>query len=163
MMIRHAILVFALGVCFSGCTPQDKPQADKKAFFEEGNRYGEPISDQEALPVSQLPGLLAGQDSLQVTLTGTVLESCRNKGCWMKVEVPGHKPMQVTFKDYGFFVPKNMAGETAIMEGIAYVDTLSVADLRHFAQDAGKSEAEIAAITSPEPTLTFVAKGVIIR
>ena len=34
-------------------------------------------------------------------------------------------------------------GSTAYLHGLAYMDTVQVEDLKHFAQDAGKSEAEI--------------------
>jgi hypothetical protein len=153
-----SLLVIGWGLgCSSQTEKNQSPSADQETA------YGEPISAEGAIPVNQLPLLLSGQDSVQVKLVGTVLESCRNKGCWMKVAVDGERPMQVTFQDYGFFVPKSMKGETAIMEGVAYADTVSVDQLRHFAEDAGKSAAEIAAITSPEPTITFVAKGVIIK
>lgn len=153
-----SLLVIGLGLSCS--SPTEKNQ-NRSAGQE--TAYGDPISAEGAIPADQLPQLLAGQDSVQVKLVGTVLESCRNKGCWMKVAVDGEKPMQVTFQDYGFFVPKDMQGQTAIMEGVAYTDTVSVDQLRHFAEDAGKSAAEIAAITSPEPTITFVAKGVLIK
>lgn len=149
-----------IGLGLSCSSPTEKNQ---NRSAEQETAYGEPISAEGAIPADQLPQLLAGQDSVQVKLVGTVLESCRNKGCWMKVAVDGEKPMQVTFQDYGFFVPKDMQGQTAIMEGVAYTDTVSVDQLRHFAEDAGKSAAEIAAITSPEPTITFVAKGVLIK
>lgn len=150
-------------ICLS-CTPPNREAADRSAPEAASAQFlGATIAPEGALPAGQLPQLLAGQDSVQVKLVGTVLESCRNKGCWMKVEVPGAEPIRVTFKDYGFFVPKGMHGETAIVEGVAYADTVSVADLRHFAQDAGKPADEIAEITAPERTYTLVAKGVIIR
>ena len=82
----------------------------------------------------------------------------------MKVNVDGvEEPMHVTFKDYGFFVPKEgMEDKEAIFEGIAFVDTLSVDMLRHYAEDEGKSQEEIDAITEPELAYTFEAIGVII-
>ena len=156
--ILFSLLVIGFGLSCSSPTDNNRKLAPGQE-----TAFGEPISAEGAIPVNQLPQLLAGQDSVQVKLVGTVLESCRNKGCWMKVAVEGENPMQVTFQDYGFFVPKGLQGETAIMEGVAYADTVSVDQLRHFAEDAGKSAAEIAAITSPEPTITFVAKGVIIK
>jgi hypothetical protein len=66
----------------------------------------------------------------------------------------------VTFKDYGFFVPLESGGKTALMKGIAYYDTISVEMLKHYAEDAGKSEEEIALITEPELAISFEASGV---
>ena len=81
----------------------------------------------------------------------------------MKLDIGNNETMRVTFKDYGFFVPKNLDGETAIIDGYAVVDTTDVDMLRHLAHDAGKSEEEIAAITEPEVGVTYVATGVIIK
>jgi hypothetical protein len=41
--------------------------------------------------------------------------------------------------------------------------TTSVAELQHYAEDAGKSKEEIAKITEPKLELTFVADGVIVK
>ena len=70
----------------------------------------------------------------------------------------------VRFKDYSFFVPKEgVEGRNAIIQGEAYYDTLTVELLQHYAQDAGKSEDEILAITDPEYNFLFEASGVIIQ
>jgi hypothetical protein len=49
------------------------------------------------------------------------------------------------------------------MEGIAETTETPVDELRHYAEDAGKSKAEIAKITKPEKALTFMADGVIVK
>jgi len=71
--------------------------------------------------------------------------------------------MRVTFKDYGFFVPKDAAGKTAIVQGVATMDTTDVATLQHYAEDAGESQEVIDAITEPEFNYAFEAVGVIIK
>ena len=66
-------------------------------------------------------------------------------------------------KNYGFFVPKEGAeGKLAVVNGKLSIDTLSVAQLKHYAQDAGKSEEEISLIDKQEITMSFLAEGVII-
>lgn len=69
----------------------------------------------------------------------------------------------VKFKDYGFFVPLNCEGRTAVMEGWAYKDVQSVEELKHYAFDAGKTQEEIDSITEPEVTYTFLADGVVLK
>ena len=71
--------------------------------------------------------------------------------------------MRVTFKDYAFFVPKDASGKTVIMDGYAYKNVTTVAELRHYAEDAGKPKEEIEKITEPESELVFEAHGVIIK
>ena len=49
------------------------------------------------------------------------------------------------------------------MEGVAKLDTVEVDVLKHYAEDAGKSQDEIDAITEPEIKLAFEAVGVKIK
>ena len=46
------------------------------------------------------------------------------------------------------------------MHGVASYDTLDVEYLQHIAEDAGKSEEEIAQIMEPQVALVFEATGV---
>jgi hypothetical protein len=46
------------------------------------------------------------------------------------------------------------------MKGWATKETVDVATLRHYAEDAGKSKEEIAKITEAETNLMFLAEGV---
>ena len=95
-------------------------------------------------------------------LEGQILSTCPMKGCWMKMSVE-QDTILVRFKDYGFFVPKSGAeGKSAIINGKLSVDTLSVAQLRHYAEDAGKSKEEVSKIVKPEITISFLADGVVI-
>ena len=96
-------------------------------------------------------------------LEGQILSTCPMKGCWMKMSVE-RDTILVRFKDYGFFVPKSGAeGKSAIVNGKLSVDTLSVAQLRHYAEDAGKSKYEVSKIVKPEITISFLADGVVIN
>ncbi len=71
--------------------------------------------------------------------------------------------MRVTFKDYGFFVPLDSKGREVVMQGKAYADTVTVDMLKHYAEDAGKSQEEIDAITEPEVANAFEATGVLVE
>jgi len=127
--------------------------------------YGEEISSDGIVSYEDFSSLLSENDTVAVKLSGEIDKTCKVKGCWMKVSVEGEEEsMHITFKDYGFFVPKEgMEDKAAIFEGIAFVDTISVEMLRHYAEDEGLSEEEIAAITEPEVVVTFEAAGVLIE
>ena len=122
--------------------------------------FGEPLTDAKAVKATKLEKAMDGKETSQLKLDGTILEVCQMKGCWMTVETGKGQEIRVTFKDYGFFVPKDIAGKKAVFEGEAKMETVDVATLKHYAEDAGKSKEEIAAITKPETQLTFVASGV---
>ena len=101
--------------------------------------------------------------SSKVKIEGEILSSCPMKGCWMKISVEKDTVL-VRFKDYGFFVPKNgIEGKATVINGNLSVDTLSIAQLQHYAEDAGKSKEEIALISKPEITISFLADGVLIK
>mgnify|MGYP003327772052 CR=1 FL=1 len=78
----------------------------------------------------------------KVKVEGEILSTCPMKGCWMKLSV-AQDTILVRFKDYGFFVPKTgVKGSIAIVNGYLSIDTLSVAQLRHYAEDSGKNKNE---------------------
>lgn len=125
--------------------------------------YGAKITAVGAIPASLLAAKMKGIDSLAVKVTGTVSSVCQRKGCWLQVDIGEGKTMRVRFKDYAFFVPKNISGKTVVLDGYAYNSITSVDELRHYAQDAGKSAAEIEKITEPEVNVTYEAHGVIVK
>lgn len=102
-------------------------------------------------------------DSISVKFKTSIDEVCKKKGCWMKLNLGNEEAAFVKFKDYGFFVPLNADGSEVIVNGVAFVDVVSVNELKHYAKDAGKSQAEINAITKPEITYSFTATGVYIK
>lgn len=102
-------------------------------------------------------------DTIDVKFASVIKGVCQKKGCWMNVELDSAKKAFVRFKDYEFFVPLNAAESEAIVEGKAYVSVESIADLKHYAKDAGKTQEEIDAITEPKVTYAFMANGVLIK
>lgn len=125
--------------------------------------FGEKITPDGAVDIKELPKLMAGKDSAQVKLTANVSDVCQVKGCWMELPQADGEKMRVRFKEYAFFVPKDATGKTTIVNGWAKKYTTSVEELRHYAEDAGKSKEEIAAITKPKAGIAFEADGVLIK
>jgi len=161
-MNKFFALVAGLAL-FAACAPQ--PEAE--VLTEEQvvmNFYGDTISVDGAITADQLLAIMNTDGGFEGKVVATIDECCKKKGCWMKVDLGNGEQMRVSFKDYGFFVPKEGAeGKEVIMQGMAYMDTTSVDMLRHLAEDAGKSQEEIDAITEPELTLAFEATGVVIK
>jgi hypothetical protein len=80
----------------------------------------------------------------------------------MKVDKGNGETLMVKFKNYGFFMPKNIVGQTVVLEGEAVVKEVSVKQLKHYAEDAGKSKEEIEKIKEPKKETQFIAKGVLV-
>lgn len=140
-------------------------QSDAKAEVAQGTyvSYGDAITPDGALSMVEFEKAATEVDSMEVKLTAEIIQSCTKKGCWMTVKTTGDNPMMVRFRDYGFFVPKEgLEGKQVVMQGRARKEVTEVKMLRHYAEDAGKSEEEIAAITEPEIGWNFEADGVLI-
>lgn len=156
-MIRKALFLFLIAGLMAGCSTSKDSVAGSQTF-------GETFRPKKAMTYEELRAKMAGQDSLAATLTGTVVEVCQVKGCWMTIasKDAGVDPIMVRFKDYGFFMPKDISGRPVVMNGYAFRNVTTVEELRHYAEDAGKSKAEIEAITAPKEELQFLASGVIL-
>jgi len=122
------------------------------------NVFGAAPSLDGAVTVETLLADPAAHQDGHYVVTGTVAEVCPKKGCWMTFGA-GDESMRVTFLDYGFFVPMDIAGRTVTFEGTFAVEEVSQADARHYLEDAGRHE-EAAALVGPQRSYTFVATGV---
>jgi hypothetical protein len=125
--------------------------------------YGSKINLKEIENYKLKKNKLLNNPTNDVKIQGKIISTCPMKGCWMKMNVH-NDTLLVRFKDYGFFVPKTGSeGKSVIINGKLSIDTLSVGQLKHYAEDAGKTKYEISLITKPEITLSFLADGVIIK
>ncbi len=129
---------------------------------QEGSIYGSSVENKGAITISDLEKKLEAEKQFTGKVTGKVVSVCQEKGCWMKLAKEDGKDIMIRFKDYGFFVPKNIDGKEVVLNGVAKKTTTSVAMLKHYAKDAGKSDAEIANITAPKNEIVFTASGVLV-
>lgn len=125
--------------------------------------FGTVITSDNAQIASDLPMLLADNEQIEVKLVGNVDAVCGMTGCWMDVEIGDGETVHVTFKNDEFLMPKDAAGKKAIIEGVATYEEIPVSMLKHLAEDEGKSQEEIDAITEPAMEYTFIATGVILE
>lgn len=158
--------ILALGVIaslFVNCE-QKKEVAPEVAKVEYA-KFGDSISVDNALSTDEMMKKFADLkegDTLEVKFKSEINEVCQKKGCWMTLDLADDKEAFVKFKDYGFFVPKNAQDKEVVVNGKAFVSVESVDVLKHYAKDAGKSQAAIDSITEPKVTYSFMADGVLI-
>ncbi len=149
-MILLAVVVFALN---ANAQP---PNIEAK----KGMVFGTQTADVKIVDVDKMAPLIAGEPQL-VKIKGKVSEVCKAEGCWLKMET-ANGPMLIKMKDHKFLVPVSLTGKTIIAEGMATLSETSVAMLRHYAEDAGKSKEEIAAITEPKQQVKLEANGILV-
>jgi hypothetical protein len=152
------LLSFITLLSITSITQAQPPAGDANP----GDFYGEKITADNALNIAQLPARLEVTDSINTKIRAKVLDVCPKKGCWAKIAVNDSTTAFVQMKDYGFFLPTAIKGKTIVIDGVAKLQTTSVDDLKHYAEDAKKSKAEIDAITKPEKEINVLANGIMV-
>ena len=170
--MKKTILLLAFSLALFSCKNEEKtteektieekaPEAKKEIAYAS---FGKEITDADALSgdsmMENYKDLKVG-DTINSKMKGKIIEVCSKKGCWMTLDT-GKDEVMVKFKDYGFFMPLNAEGNVVI-NGKAFVTETSVDELRHYAEDAGKSEEEINKITEPKFQYHFEADGVLLQ
>ena len=127
--------------------------------------FGDKISSEKAMTSDEMLAkfnTMQVGDTVNAKFASKITEVCVKKGCWMKLPV-GEAETMVRFKDYGFFMPLDSKDREVIVEGKAFVKVTPVKELQHYAEDAGKTAAEIAKITAPKKEFAFEANGVLMK
>lgn len=166
--MKKLLSTIFLGLILISCKQNESVEepvavVDQEEIAAELPVFGSDFKNEAILSTYELGEIysnLKAGDTVKVTFQGPVKEVCQAKGCWMQVDVGAEDPVMVKFKDYGFFVPKDLGGKKVVVHGLAFISEVPVDEQQHYAKDAGKSEAEIAAITLPKKSLGFTASGV---
>ena len=158
-------LVVTVVACQNNADVNEAPTVEdvpvELANFE---HFGEvEVAPEGAVPVSLAVAQADESEGDLVTLEGEVAEVCQMKGCWMTLITGEDETIRVTFKDYGFFVPKDISGRNVVLSGKMKLDTLTVDVLKHYAEESGKSQEEIDAISEPSIEWAIVAEGVLVK
>jgi hypothetical protein len=93
-------------------------------------------------------------------IQGKVVEVCQAMGCWAKLKKEDGTTIMIKVKDHEFAMPLDIVGRTIVVEGKAELKETSVAMLKHYAEDAGKSKEEVEKIKEPKKEVIMMIKGV---
>ena len=162
------ILTYCLFLSFLliACKAEKKQGVKENETVKTGYAsFGEKIESANTLSEAQMSAkfdALKIGDTINVKFASKIDEVCTKKGCWMVLPAADKKTM-VKFKDYGFFMPLDSQGSEVIVEGKAFVKETPVEELRHYAEDAGKTKEEIEKITTPKKEYAFLAHGVLMK
>lgn len=164
--MQKLLTLLFIGLLLFSCKNESKKESE--AIIKQEISYasfGKEIIADDAIAASSMIQhyeIMKIGDSIDSKIIGKVNEVCQSKGCWMKVDLDDGNQVLVKFKDYGFFMPKDVAGKEVIINGKAFVEEMPVDEQRHYAEDAGKTPEEIAAITESKRTYSFEADGVLL-
>lgn len=168
MRIFKILLLAAVGILAS-CKNESTKKAIKDVEKEEVSYlyFGDSITDNDVISRKEMAAKfkeLKPGDTIDVKFSSSINSVCKSKGCWMNLDLgEDSNDTFVKFKDYGFFMPLNAENREVIVNGKAFIQTTTVNELRHYAEDAGKSKEEIEKITEPKVTLAFLSNGVLMK
>ena len=157
------VVVCVFIACESKKNPIENPQEYSTQTYQIEEGYGEAFKVDNVMSLDQVVAALQTQDTVDVVMEAKVESVCKVKGCWMNLvdnASNSENSIFVKFKDYGFFMPLESENYQVLVKGKAYKEITSVDELRHYAEDEGKSEEEIALITEPTEELKIMSSGV---
>lgn len=151
--MKYILLVFAIIVFVSTANAQEPTPATPGVVYGNFSDKGIPVS------VNDLEKKM-GNDKYEGKVKGKVVEVCQAMGCWAKLQREDGTTIMLKVKDHEFAMPLDIVGKTVVAEGEAKMKQTSVAQLKHYAEDAGKSKAEIEKIKEPKTEVLMTIKGV---
>ena len=154
-MKKSILFLFAVVLSVVVMAQPPKGEATKGMVFGEKTKF------KGAIDVNELPAKLDKTKSADVVVKGKVVEVCSKMGCWIKMETDKGNLM-VKMKDHEFFVPMDLNGKTIIVNGTATLTVTPESELKHYAEDAGKSKAEIEKIKGDKKEIVLDAKGILV-
>jgi hypothetical protein len=125
--------------------------------------YGTAFKQEAVITPEKMTVLIADKEKLEdAQLTGYVSKVCKKEGCWMvlRTKKESGDDVMVRMKDHSFTVPKDIEGKTAVVKGTVIKKMQSVAEQKHYLEDAGATADQIAKITAPKPVYEMQVTGV---
>jgi hypothetical protein len=132
-----------------------------KVPAKKGTNFGNKTAAAGAVSANELPALLEGKQSADIKVKGKVVEVCKAEGCWIRMQTASGS-MMIKMKDHAFLVPLALNGKTIVAEGTASVKETSIEMQKHLLEDAGKTKAEIDAVTAPKKEIILQATGILV-
>ncbi|WP_052632001.1 DUF4920 domain-containing protein [Pseudoxanthomonas suwonensis] len=97
-------------------------------------RYGEPLPDTAAVPLSEALAAFDQHAGKQQRYSGRITQVCQAKGCWIVLEDNG-QTARVMFKDHAFLIPKDSSGHAEAV-GVLSRKELTPEQLEHLREDS---------------------------
>ena len=154
--IMKKVFIFFFAVCATVMVMAQPPKGPANS----GMTFGQKTTKKGAIEIDKLASMVS-EDETIVKVKGKVSDVCTAEGCWLKMQTNDGKVM-VKMKDHAFLVPVDINGKEIVVTGKAKIKLTSVKELQHYAEDAGKSEEEIAAIKEPKKEIILNATGILV-
>ena len=122
-----------------------------------GSDFGAGLTLSELTSLAEVARAPEKFEARPVLLRGRISDVCQRKGCWVVLR-DGGEQVRVRFHDYAFFLPTDVAGSEAFVEGLVNVEELSQKAARHYATESVDGDPD--SITGPQREVGLTATGV---
>lgn len=158
------LIALLLVACGSGSTEGPAPahaegeaaerdedaQPEPTRTLADGTRlFGEELSEIAETSLADIVSEPSRFDGQSVKTAGEITSVCQSAGCWMEIRVDADSPgIRVPMAGHNFFLPRDVVGSRATIEGQVIVAELSAEDREHLESEgaqAGGSEISIEA------------------
>ncbi len=124
--------------------------------MEDGSRLfgGEIDEAREVTPLAQILAAPAQYEGQVVKTEGEISQVCQAMGCWMELRADEQSPgIRVPMAGHSFFLPRDLAGSRATIEGTVHVAELSEEEREHLASEGA---------TATDQDVSIEATGVLV-
>jgi len=116
--------------------------------------FGDPLTDRELVTLATIAGDPSSYAGQTVKTEGEIAAVCQRMGCWMEMRAEGVEPIRVPMAGHSFFLPKDVSGRHATIEGEVAVRELSEGEREHLESEGALATAQ---------TLQISATGVVLN
>lgn len=133
-----------------------EPAAGAPALTAPGEQaFGAPlVGEREPVALSALIDDPAAYTGQVVRTEGEISAVCQNMGCWMELRDERARAVRVPMAGHSFFLPRDVSGRRALVEGPLNVRPLSAAEREHLAAEGA---------TATDVGLELSATSVVVR
>jgi hypothetical protein len=131
-------------------------KVDGLASKQEPGASGKGTEKSDGKTVESCGELTKDATGQMVRVSGTVSAVCQKAGCWMTLQ-DGSAEARIFTREHKFFMPKDIVGKRAEVEGNLRVNAVSAGFAKHLAEDGGKDPASV---NGPQQEYVVNATGV---
>lgn len=157
--MRLALFVTALALAACEGSPEARLGAPPAVESEPaGSERTFGTAPDESRPITALSSILAEPERFRdqvVRTEGEIAQVCQRMGCWMELREDANGPaVRVPMAGHSFFLPRDVSGRRAMLEGRVAMRELSAGERAHLESEGASATAS---------ALSIEASGVVVR
>jgi hypothetical protein len=133
-------------------------RAQKHTPLPHGMVYGQKPDTTTMMQASKLEDFMGKKTRITTAIAGKVIRVTKEKGGWFEMDAGKGRIIAAHFYNAGVNIPKELAGRTVIINGIAAKQFIAD-DLQHLAGDTVTGKKQHTVKTDPKRVVTFEVKG----